>query len=535
MITTAKLSDKKVLIIDDLAEMRSLLQMTMASLNFDKVHVVPNIQTALERISEHKYSIILCDYSLGDSTNGQQFLEYLRTRDLISRNTIFIMVTAEQSYEKVVVASECEPDDYLLKPFTGAQFLSRLEKLLERQEKFLAVDKATDTKNWTTVITECNKLLAQKDRHFIETCKIKGSALLKAGKAQEAAELYGSVISIRPIAWAKLGLAHAKLALNDHQNALAIAREVLTENTQYIAAYDFISQTLASTGNKNEALAMLEKAREISPGTMTRIRELGKIANSVGRHDLAEQVISQALSKNRYSPVREAHDYALLSSAQTQLGKTDLALETLKTAKASFKDNVSKVLLAATESITHQKSGNPVKAQAVLQEALTADRSAMPADTLASIAEACFALGKDEHATDLLKHIVQNNPENTRLHGRVHDVLAASGKNPAEAHAIIQASVREVVHINNEGVRKAEAGELTEAIELLSSAADRLPDNMQIVSNAALVLALAQVRLGRDPIRLKACMGYRQRLIEKAPEHPKLAHIDSLLKQIPST
>lgn len=528
-----RLSGKKVLIIDDLADMRSLLQMTMSSLSFEKIHTVANIQTALERIAEHRYDIILCDYSLGDSTNGQQFLEYLRTRDLISRNTIFIMVTAEQAYEKVAIASECEPDDYLLKPFTGAQFLARLDRLLDRQEKFRAIDKAHDAKNWTQVTAECDKLLAAKDRFFIEASKIKGAALLQAGRTEEAVQLYRAILELRPIAWAKLGLARAQAARQDTEGALATARSLLAENPQYIAAYDFASQMLSATGKKTEALSILEKAREVSPGTMTRIRTMGKIANSVGRHDLAEQIIGEALTKHRFSPVREAHDYAILSAAQSNQGKTAQALETIKTAKSAFKDDASKVVLAASESIAHRQSGNLAQAEAVLQEALAADRNALPPEALATIAEACYALGKEEQAADLLKQVIQNHPEDTQLHGRVHDVLSAAGKAPEEARALIQSSVKEIVQINNEGVRKAEAGELDAAIELLCTAADRLPDNLQIVGNAALVLALSLVRKGHDAVRLKSCLAYRQSIMEKAPDFHKLAQIDSLLKQLP--
>ena len=149
MATVNKVSDKWVLVIDDMEGMRSQLRMSLSSSGFAKLHVVGSIKEALERLAANHYDVILCDYSLGDSTDGQQFLEYLRTNDLIGRNTIFVMITAEQSYAKVVAASECAPDDYLLKPFTSAQFTTRLEKLLERQEYFRAIDQAADKKNWS--------------------------------------------------------------------------------------------------------------------------------------------------------------------------------------------------------------------------------------------------------------------------------------------------------------------------------------------------------------------------------------------------
>ena len=38
----------------------------------------------------------------------------------------------------IMAASECAPDDYLLKPFTAAQFNARLEKLMENPRSLLS-------------------------------------------------------------------------------------------------------------------------------------------------------------------------------------------------------------------------------------------------------------------------------------------------------------------------------------------------------------------------------------------------------------
>ena len=47
---------------------------------------------------------------------------------MIKSATIFMMVTAERSYEKVVSAVELAPDDYLIKPFSGEVLRTRLEE-----------------------------------------------------------------------------------------------------------------------------------------------------------------------------------------------------------------------------------------------------------------------------------------------------------------------------------------------------------------------------------------------------------------------
>jgi DNA-binding response OmpR family regulator/lipoprotein NlpI len=524
------MSEKWVLVIDDMEGMRSQLRMSLTSSGFAKLHLVGSIKDALERMAANSYDVILSDYSLGDSTDGQQFLEYLRSNDLITRNTLFIMITAEQAYEKVVAASECAPDDYLLKPFTSAQFDARLEKLLEKQEYFAAIDKATDEKNWSRVIAECNKKLPAKDKYFIELCKTKSAALLQYNRPQEAADLYREVLALRPIGWARLGLARALAALDKKDEAQALLRELLADSPQFMAAYDFLGKLLASSGAKDAALDVLQKAREVSPGTMSRIRELSTLAVSAGKPEIAEEVMRQALQKHKHSPVRQANDYAVLSKALVNQGKAVEALSVVADAKKAFNDEHSTIVLAATESVAHRAAGNIELAEAALATAMAGDMSKLPAQTVISLADACFIMGKEAEATKLLNHAIQNNHEDESIKDKVHAVLTAAGKDASEATAMIEASTQEVILLNNDGVRKAQAGQLEEAIELLCQAANRLPNNLQIVSNAALVIALDLERNGSNPDKLGRCLSYRDALIKKSPDHPKLAQIDGLLK-----
>jgi DNA-binding response OmpR family regulator len=529
----SNIAEKWVLVIDDMEGMRSQLRMSLTSAGFAKLHVVSSIKDALERMATNRYDVMLCDYSLGEGTDGQQFLEYLRTNDLITRNTIFVMITAEQGYEKVVAASECAPDDYLLKPFTAAQFNIRLEKLLERQEYFSVIDKATDAKNWGRVIIECDKKLAVKDKYFIDLCKIKSSALMRANRVQDAANLYSEILALRPIGWARLGLARAFAQLDKKDEAKALLQDILKESPQFMAAYDFLGKILAASGDKHGALDVLQKAREVSPGTMSRVRELSTLAVSAGKPEIAETVMRQALQKHKYSPVRHANDYAVLSKALVNQGKASEALVVVADAQKSFKDEHSTIVLAATESVAHRAAGNHAQADAALAKAMAmGDLSKLPANTVIALADACFISGKEEDATKLLRHAIQNNHEDEAIKDKVHEVLTSAGKHASEATAMIDESTKEVIQLNNEGVLKAEAGQLAEAITLLCQAADRLSNNIQIVSNASLVIALDLARNGNSPDKLGRCLHYRDQLIKKSPNHPKLVQIDSLLKQL---
>lgn len=535
MATVSKISDKWVLVIDDLEGMRSQLRMSLSSSGFAKLHVVSNIKEALDRLAANHYDVILCDYSLGDGTNGQQFLEYLRTADLINRNTIFIMITAEQAYTNVVAAAECAPDDYILKPFTSAEFTARFEKLLDRQMYFAAIDQASDKKNWDEMILECDKRLASRDKYYFDLSKIKGVALMRNNQVAEAETLYREIITLRPLNWARLGLARTLAKQNKKDQAEALAREILHEAPQFMAAYDFLSKLMVESGDKISALEVLQKARQISPGTMNRIRELSELAVNTNQPEIAENIMRETLRKHKYSPVRQANDYALLSRALTHQGKTADALSVLQDAGKSFTDSHSKQLLALTETDVHRADGNDTLALAALDKAMSAGEiSSFSPEALIALADACFALKRDEQATFLLQHAVQNNHENTTIKDKVHTVLVAAGRDPSEASALIAASTAEIIALNNEGVRRAQAGELSQAIELLSEAAQRLPNNLQILGNAALVIALDLVRNGKSADKLTQVLAFRSSLRKQSPQHPKLEQIDNMLRQLKS-
>ncbi len=530
----SSLAGKPVLIIDALATSRVQLQKAFEKFGFDRPHAVVDVKDALWHLQSTDYSIIVCDYDLGEGTDGQQLLEYLRTRDLISRNTIFIMVTAENAYDKVVTVAECAPDDYLLKPFSVEQLHARLKKLLDRQALFAAIDRAADRKDWARVVLECDAFIAQQDQlpYLIEANRIKGAALLKAQRPQEAATVYKSVMELRPTPWAQLGLARALSMQGDKQGAIALAQEVVDEHAHYLAAYDFLAETLTETGEKKAALETLQTARRVSPGTLDRIRHVADLAVDTGRHDLAERVLTEAMNRHQHSPVIEAQDYAKLSRILTEEGRSDKALSIIARAKTTFDDDLSKVVLATSECLAHRRSGHHERADKALAEALAADQGQLPAELATAVAEACLALGKAERGAELLKQVVQNNPEDTKTQARVRAVLSASGANEQEAAAMVVSSVHEIIQLNNEGVRKAEAGDLEEAVNMLCDAADRLPNNLQVVSNAAMALALDMQRHGFTSVKMHECLHYREMVVAKSPSYPKLAQIDAVLDKI---
>ncbi|TFH74868.1 response regulator [Gammaproteobacteria bacterium LSUCC0112] len=527
----SRLYGKRILLIEDQEMMRNQLRQSMTIVGCKHLRVVANIQLALEAIATETFDLILCDYNLGENTNGQQFLEYIRTRELISRNTLFIMITAEQTYQKVMAVAEWTPDDYLLKPFTPAQLNTRVDRLIERQEELQRVNRASDRKRWDLVISECDKLIAAHSKYAFDAMKTKGEALLKSGRGAEARQHYDAVLLQRPLSWARVGLARALEAEGKIEPACALLRDIITESPMVMQAYDLLARLLADSNKHKDALDVLDEAGEISPGTMGRQRTLTTLAIGLGYNELAEKVMCDALNANKYSPVRDVGDYAMLSRALVNQKKSDAALDVVKQARKGFTDSDSNVMLDATECVIYQRAGDNTKATEALARAMASDMTGIPLDIAMSVAEALLAVGRENDALSLIKQAIQNTPNDHNLMQKVQAVLGSDGKGDRAAE-IIASSRREIIQLNNEGVRKADAGLFDEAVTLLSAAADRLPNNLQIVGNAALALAQFMVRDGVDSERLNNCLRYRNSLAEQYSEDPKLRQIDSNLHRL---
>ena len=118
--TSSRIAGLRSLLVDDMRDMRANLRNQLDQLGMAKVDQAKNAAEALKLVSSNKYDLVLCDYNLGDETNGQQLLEFLKARRLLPASTIFFMVTAESKYPSVVTAGEFAPDDYLIKPFTAS-------------------------------------------------------------------------------------------------------------------------------------------------------------------------------------------------------------------------------------------------------------------------------------------------------------------------------------------------------------------------------------------------------------------------------
>ncbi len=531
MVIVSIYQNKRVLIVDDLPEMRSSLRSQIASLGIEHVTVTGTVRDALEILRKHAFDLILCDYYLGSGPDGQQFLEYLRSARIISRATLFIMITAEKGYESVITAAECMPDDYLLKPFTADALKARIDRLLEKKLRLAQIDKLQDQGKWDEIIPACDAIIAGKDKYLLDAMRVKGNALIMTRRFDEAVAFYQSALKMRSMPWAKLGLAKAQQGQGNHDHAKDTLQEIIAETPRFLAAYDTLGTIHREAGQTDEALKVLDEACEISPNALARHRAIARVAEDASDFGRVEKALSNVLQKTRYSPLRDLNDFAALGNALTELGDPAKAITVIEEAKTTFKNSVDAPLLAAVEAVAHHKAGNAELAEQALQHAMRGGTRTLPEATKLAVAKACMVRGLQDEAEKILKHVVQNNPERKTLHDTVVKLMKTHGA-PERADQLLAASAEEMIKLNNDAVAVGHAGDLKGAAAMLREAAEHLPGNLQIVANASYALLLDVLANGMDAAKLRDAERYREMVERLDRKHPKLAVIAEALAKV---
>lgn len=535
MDAVTRFANSNILVIDDIASMRTQIVSNLSLLGFKNVWSVGSCDKAMAQLAKMRMDLILCDYHLGEVTSGQQFLEHLRSKHLIPPSTLFVMVTARRAYEDVMRAAECAPDDYLVKPFTSAQLNTRLSNLIEKRNRFKSVHSAMQTNDWPAVVRHCDAIIAARDRFAMDATKIKGQALLKSARAGDAETLYRSVLEQRSLGWAKLGLARALKSQTRLPEAEELLETLIAEGRSNSAgdrmqAYDELSDLLQSTERNPEALSLLQNAMKVSPGSLARTRKATTLAAAEGELDFAETAMRQLLADYKNSDLKDAGDYLLAADVLSSNGHADEALATLKEARKSFDDDIDVQVLDIAAATAHIANGDTQLGQQLLEAIPLEAVGALAPNAVAALGKSLYKLGDRTAAEKVMRHLVQNNPDDPEVMRTVHAAMAAAGQQE-HISTLVSSSLNEVAEINNEGVRLAYAGNFAEAIDMLTRAADLLPGNVQFLSNAALVIALSLTRGETDPEKIGDCIKYRQLLAARNAHHPKLVQIDTLLLQ----
>ncbi len=124
---------KKILVIEDEAAIRDMIAFTLESEDF-QVTGVENGNEARKVISDAVPDLMLIDWML-PGVSGLELVRGFR-RSAATRTVPIIMLTARSDENDRVDGLDSGADDYITKPFSTRELLSRISALLRRSEAF---------------------------------------------------------------------------------------------------------------------------------------------------------------------------------------------------------------------------------------------------------------------------------------------------------------------------------------------------------------------------------------------------------------
>lgn len=523
------------MVVDDFADMRNMLKGMLQLLAVRDIDAVANGEDAIAAMAKKRYDIILCDYNLGRGKNGQQVLEEARHRDLIGLGSIFVMITAENTRDMVMGAVEYEPDSYLTKPFTKDLLKSRLDRLISRKKDLEDVDAAACRQDFERAIELLASKMAAKPKNFGELTKLKAELCHRAGNYDQAVGIFQEVLNLREMPWAKLGLGKAFYALGRYQEAKDLFEELLAQNERLTAAYDWLARTLQALSQPLVAQDILQKAVAVSPKAILRQRALGELALRNGDCEVADKALTQAVRLSRFSVYRHPGLHANLARAKAGRGAEKDGLKILKEMEKEFAgDSETKLYSAMVEGVIQRQLGNEEQAELCLNHAFSLHEAlgsqAAPGLAL-ELARSCGQLGQQERAKELLKQAVRNNHAEEEFLREVGAVFNELGED-MDPETFIADIRREIVKLNNRGVKLAQAGQLDEAVVLFEEAVEGMPGNKVVNLNAARVQLMFMQDKGIEKPRLLKVRNYLEQVSRTDPENPTLRRVRGMYEQL---
>ena len=119
----------RILVVDDDADIRDMLQFKLAKTGFE-VHIEEDGETGLAAARQLQPDLILLDWMMPRLT-GPEVVRELRQEETGTRVPV-ILLTAKAQETDVQRGFAAGADDYISKPFSPRELMSRVQALLAR-------------------------------------------------------------------------------------------------------------------------------------------------------------------------------------------------------------------------------------------------------------------------------------------------------------------------------------------------------------------------------------------------------------------
>ncbi len=135
------MQNQQILIVEDEPAIREMVVMTLEMAGFESLQAT-TVSEAHQQVVDHRPDLILLDWMLPGDKSGIDFCRMLKNDELLSEIPV-IMLTAKGEEDSKVQGLDAGADDYMTKPFSTRELISRIKAVLRRTNA-LSTDKVIE-------------------------------------------------------------------------------------------------------------------------------------------------------------------------------------------------------------------------------------------------------------------------------------------------------------------------------------------------------------------------------------------------------
>ena len=447
----ATLDGLRVLLVDPHEASRAALRGAVLALGCRKIVPARSHSEAISALRGGiPYDLILCEYTLDGTRDGQHLLEELRSEHIISLRTAFVMVTAESGARRVIAAAEFTPDDYVVKPYSIEQLNVRLTRTIRKRQVLAPVYDLIERASYSAAVEECMAISWKHPAYEADCAKIASELLIADGDFDTAEELLDKLLASKDVPWAVVSLARLKARKGDLERAGEMLERMLSGNPDFLAGHDALADICLRRGEREAALRVMKAANAKSDSNVSRMRRLATLAEDLGDLPTAEQVFAKVLDRTRDSGMLSGEDYANLSRLLVAQGKYDKLEQLAHEQRRKLRGHRDGDLAGALLDYHRAERAGPSEREAAVKELIEIEAQDIASECsprlVAQVVRACLDSGKEEAGFRIAARMAKRatlDPvvlaEVQAILDRYHSQQARSGKSgakPAPAPAL---------------------------------------------------------------------------------------------------
>ncbi|KPF46621.1 hypothetical protein IP87_12745 [beta proteobacterium AAP121] len=309
-------TNTRALIVDGHATARQMLAAQLRNMGASQVVQCAKAHEARQHAATRPFEIVLCEQRLGDGTLGQDLIDDLRQRKLITLSTIVMVLSANSTYPVVAEAAELAIDGFLIKPYSLGDLEDRLLAAFVRKDSLKDIAALIDRNDHAGALGLCEQRFQARGAYWTHAARLGAELAIRLEKLPLATAMFNAVIDDKAVPWARLGIARVMDASGKPAAAESTIKNLLGAHPTYVDAYDVLGRIYTDRGDYAAAAETFRRAVEVTPHSVARNQKYGILVFYTGDQAESMKILGQVVDRGGLlSPDFDHHVLLLLAVA----------------------------------------------------------------------------------------------------------------------------------------------------------------------------------------------------------------------------